>query len=265
MGVLTDKVAVITGAASGIGEGVVRHFVDEGAAVVVADIQDDAGEALAKDLGPRGVFQHTDVTKEQDVAAAVDRAVREFGRIDCMYNNAGGFGARGSILEIDEAGFDFTCALLLKSVFFGMKHAGAAMVAHGGGSILSTASISGLPIGDGPHLYRTFKAAVIQLTKSVALELGESNVRVNSILPGGVATPLVFGAIGAEGADDKAKTGIRKAMAKTQPLPRGGETFDVARAAAWLASDASDYVTGQALTVDGGESLGPLWLKQFVK
>jgi NAD(P)-dependent dehydrogenase (short-subunit alcohol dehydrogenase family) len=259
---LTGKVAVITGGASGIGEAVVRHFVEEGAAVVIADIQDEAGANLADQLGPRVVFQHTDVTCEEDVANVVDRAIREFGRLDCMYNNAGGFGARGSILEIDEDGFDRTAALLLKSVFFGMKHAGAVLVAQGSGTILSTASIAGLSTGDGPHLYRTMKAAVIQLTKTVALELGESHVRVNCICPGGVATPLVFGVIGD---DDETKKGIKRAMAKTQPVPRAGEGRDIAQAAAWLASDAADYVTGQAITVDGGESLGPRWSEQFVK
>ena len=262
MGTLSDKVAVITGGASGIGEGVVRHFVDEGAAVVIADIQDDAGSALAEQLGPRVVFQHTDVTCEEDVANVVDRAVREFGRLDCMYNNAGGFGARGSILEIDEAGFDFAVALILKSVFFGMKHAGAVLAAQRSGIILSTASIAGLGSGGGPHLYRTLKAAVIQLTKTVALELGESHVRVNCICPGGVATPLIFGVVGE---DEKTKKGIKRAMAETQPLPRAGEALDIARTAAWLASDAADYVTGQAITVDGGESLGPRWSEQFVK
>ena len=262
MGKLDGKVAVVTGGASGIGEGVVRHFVDEGARVVIADIQVEAGRSLAAELEGSAVFSQADVTREGDVAASVARAVDAFGRLDVMYNNAGGYGARGSILEIDEAGFDATAALLLKSVFFGMKHAGRILAEQGSGTILSTASIAGLSAGAGPHLYSTFKASVIQLTKSVAIELGEKGVRVNCICPGGVVTPLVLGSV--DGGEE-AVQGVRAYMSKTQPIGRPGEPLDVARAAAWLASDDADYVTGQAVAVDGGESLGRRWSKQLLK
>ena len=148
------------------------------------------------------------------------------------------------------------------AVMFGIKHAGRVMAPTHSGSIISTASIAGLQPGAGPHLYATAKAAVIFLTKSAALELGEQHVRVNALCPGGVATPLVLGAFGL-GQD--AVAGIRSAMAKTQAIPRAGEGLDIARAAVWLASDDADYVTGQAIAVDGGEGTGLAWAKQALK
>jgi NAD(P)-dependent dehydrogenase (short-subunit alcohol dehydrogenase family) len=153
-------------------------------------------------------------------------------------------------------------ALLLKSVMFGIKHAGRVMTARRCGSIMSTASIAGIQPGAGPHLYATAKSAVVFLTKSAALELGESNVRVNCICPGGVATPMVLGMLGV---GEEALPGLRDAMSKTQSIRRAGEALDIARAAAWLASDESDYVTGQAIAVDGGEGTGITWSKQALK
>jgi NAD(P)-dependent dehydrogenase (short-subunit alcohol dehydrogenase family) len=259
---LEGKVAIITGGASGLGESTVRLFAAEGASIIIADIQDEAGRKLADELGPKVLFQHTDVTSEADVEAVVDRAVREFGHLDIMFNNAGSILARGSITEIEADAFDKAIALLLKSVFLGMKHAGAVMAGQGHGSIISTSSIAGLLAGSGPHVYSTAKCAVIHLTKSVALELGEHGVRVNCLCPGGVATPLVLAAFGMT-AD--AKAGVEAAMAETQVLKRAGRPEDVARAALWLCSDEADYVTGQALTVDGGEATGTPWSKQSLK
>jgi NAD(P)-dependent dehydrogenase (short-subunit alcohol dehydrogenase family) len=262
MGKLDGKVATITGGASGLGEATVKLFAAEGARIVIADIQDDAGEALAASLGTSAVFQHTDVTNEHDVKAAVDRAVSEFGRLDVMFNNAGAIVARGSILEIPVEAFDNAIALLLRSVFLGMKHAGAVLVRRGGGCILSTSSIAGLLPGSGPHIYATAKAAVVYLTKSVALELGESRVRVNCICPGGTPTQLVLDAYGL---GREALKGFEKGMSTTQAIPRSGTADDVARAALWLASDDADYITGQALAVDGGEATGIMWSKQQLK
>ena len=261
MGRLSGKAAVVTGGASGIGRAIIETFTAEGARVVLADIQEEAGAAVAAGMDG-AVFQRTDVTREGDVEAAVARCVKEFGAIDVMVNNAGGLGERGSILELTSEGFDRTIALLVKSVLFGMKHAGRAMVPHRSGCILSTASIAGLQPGAGPHLYATAKSAVVFLTKSAALELGEHHVRVNALCPGGIATPLVLGALGL-GQD--AVAGVRGAMAKTQAIPRAGEGTDIARAAAWLASDDADYVTGQAIAVDGAEGTGPAWSKQALK
>lgn len=261
MGRLSEKTAIVTGGASGIGRAIVEQFVAEGAKVVVADIQEELGTALAARL-TGVVFQRTDVTREADVEAVVARAVAEFGGLDVMVNNAGGIGQRGSILELTGEGFDRTMGLLLKSVMFGIKHAGRVMAPRGRGSIISTASIAGLQPGAGPHLYATAKAGVVFLTKSAALELGESHVRVNCICPGGVATPMVLGMLGV---GDEALPGLRDAMAKTQAIRRAGETLDIARAAAWLACDESDYVIGQAIAVDGGEGTGITWSKQALK
>ena len=187
---LADKVALITGGASGIGEGTVRLFAREGASVVIADIHDDQGARLAAELGARAAYVHTDVSREADVQGAVAEAVRRFGRLDCIFNNAGFGGVGGRIEAIDIAGFDQTIGVLLRGVLLGMKHAAPVMKRQGGGSIISTASVAGLTAGFGPHVYSAAKAAVIQLTKTVAMELGEHNIRVNCICPGGIATPI---------------------------------------------------------------------------
>ncbi len=258
MGKLDGKSAVITGGASGIGEGTVRLFVEEGARVVIADIQDDRGQALAAEL--RGaVFQRTDVTKEDDVRAAVARATAEFGRLDCIFNNAGFLGTVGPIEAIPLDEYELTMNVLLRGVFFGMKHAAPVMKAQGSGVIISTSSVAGVAAGDGPHIYATAKAAVIQLTKSVALELGESNVRVNCICPGGIITPLVLGGVPNNPQIEEA---AKKGLANYQPIHRAGMPADIAQAALWLASDDSLFVTGHALVVDGGATAGTMWRRQ---
>jgi len=255
------KVAIITGGASGIGEAAVRKFVEEGACVVIADLQENKGQALASSLGEKALFHKTDVTSEPDVKALVDFAVSEFGRLDIMHNNAGAFGVRGSALEIEADGFDKTFALLVKSVFLGMKYAGAQMKAQGSGAILNTASISATTPGYGPHIYQGAKAAVLQLTKTIALEFAEYNVRVNCISPGGVYTPLIGNAFGI---DAKTTEDIAKGMAKTLPLNRVGTPQDIARAALFLCSDDASYITAQNLIVDGAESTGKKYKHQGI-
>lgn len=255
---LKDKVAIVTGGASGIGKGVATRLVKEGALVVIADINDAAGEALASELGERARYKHTDVTDENSVKALVDFAVSEFGKLDIMHNNAGAFGARGSILEIKGEGFDKTYALLVKSVFLGMKFAGLAMKEKGG-AIINTASISATKPGYGPHLYQGAKAAVRQLTKSVALEFAQYKIRVNCISPGGVYTPLIGNAFGM---DEKTTEALGQGMAAMLPLGRQGTPDDMADAVVYLSSDLSAYVTGQDLIVDGAEGLGQLWKDQ---
>jgi len=257
---LAGKVAVVTGGASGIGEATVRLFADEGAAVVVADIQDGPGRALAAELGARGVYVHADVTREADVEAAVREAVTRFGRLDCLFNNAGAAGARGGIEEISVDGFDATVALLLRSVLLGMKHAAPIMKRQGAGSIISTASVAGLRTGFGPHVYSAAKAAVIHLTRSVAMELGEHGVRVNCICPGGIATPIFGKSFGLSADRAEGMIPLIKGILETaQPIPRSGVPDDIARAALWLASDESTFVNGEALVVDGGLTGGRLW------
>jgi NAD(P)-dependent dehydrogenase (short-subunit alcohol dehydrogenase family) len=255
---LQNKVAIITGAASGIGQGVALRFIKEGAKVVIADIDDARGQVLVKELGANARYKHTDVTDEAAVKALVDFAVQEFGTLDIMHNNAGAFGARGSLLEIDGKGFDFTYALLVKSVFLGMKYAGLAMKEKGG-AIVNTASISATKPGYGPHLYQGAKAAVRQLTKSVALEFAQYNIRVNCFSPGGVYTPLIGNAFGMDEATTKE---LGKGMGALLPLGRQGTPDDMADAVVYLCSDLSAYITGQDLIVDGAEGLGTKWKEQ---
>ena len=257
---LAGKVALITGGARGIGEATVRLFVDEGAAVVVTDIQDAAGRALAADLGARAVYVHADVSVEADVATAVRETLARFGRLDCLFNNAGAAGVQGSIEEIAVDGFDATVALLLRSVFRGMKHAAPVMKRQGAGSIISTASVAGLRAGFGPHVYSAAKAGVVHLTRSVAMELGEHGVRVNCICPGAIATPIFGKSFGLSAERAEQTIPLMKGILEmVQPIRRSGVPDDIARAALWLASDESTFVNGEALVVDGGLTGGRLW------
>ena len=257
---LAGKVALVTGGASGIGEATARLFVVEGASVVIADVQDDRGSRLADELGPRAAYAHADVGREADVQAAVDAAVRRFARLDCIFNNAGYGGVGGRIGEIPVEGFDETLGVLLRGVFLGMKHAAPVMKRQGGGSIISTASIAGLCTGLGPHVYSAAKAAVIHLTRSVAMELGEHNIRVNCICPGGIATPIFGKGLGlsAERAEEIVPL-MKGVLENLQPIKRAGLPEDIAQAALWLASDDSSFVNGHAVVVDGGLSGGRSW------
>ena len=193
MGRLDGKVAAITGGASGIGAGTVRRFVEEGAKVLIADLDTDKGAALAAELGSATTFLPCDVSKEADIAAMIAETTDRFGRIDTLYNNAGFGGALGPIESTSLDDYDLTMDVLLKSVFLGMKHVAPVMKAQGSGSIISTASVAGIRVGYAPHLYSVAKCAVIHLTKTVALELGEHGIRVNAICPGFIATPLAAG------------------------------------------------------------------------
>ena len=247
---LAGKVAVITGGASGIGEVSVRRFIEEGARIVVADLQVDAGTQLANELGAVARFIRCDVTKEADVAAAVDLAVAEFGQLDIMFNNAGVVGAIGPIADTTAASWDFTIAVLLNGAFYGMKHAARVMVPRNRGSILTTSSIAGVMGGLGPHAYTAAKTAVIGLTKSVASELASHGIRVNAIAPGNTVTAMTAAVMtGDHTALEVAETN----MAKTSPLGIAGMPIDIANAALYLASDEARVVSGQTLVVDGGQ------------
>jgi len=257
---LAKKVALITGGASGIGEGTVRLFVAEGASVMIADIQDERGQRLAAELGDRAAYVHTDVSREADVQAAVAETERRFGRLDCIFNNAGYGGVGGRIEAIPIDGFDATIGVLLRGVLLGMKHAAPVMKRQGGGSIISTASVAGLRAGFGPHVYSAAKAAVIQLTLTVAMELGEHNIRVNCICPGGIATPIFGKGLGMSAEEADAIVPLMKGVLENvQPIKRSGLPEDIAQAALWLASDDSTFVNGHALVVDGGLSGGRSW------
>lgn len=254
MGRLDGKVAAITGGGSGIGAGTVRRFVAEGAKVLVADLDVERGQALADELGDAAAFLRTDVSKEEDVSAMVAEATDLFGRLDCLFNNAGFGGALGPIADTSVEDYDLTMDVLLKGVFLGMKHAAPVMSAQGSGSIISTASVAGLRAGYAPHLYSVAKCAVIHLTKTVALELGEQNVRVNAICPGFIATPL---AAGHPDADEERLQKMRDISANSQVMGRVGEADDIAAMALFLASDESEWVTGREFVVDGGFEAGP--------
>ena len=260
MGQLDGKTALITGGASGIGEATVRLFAAEGARVMIADVQDERGGRLAGELGAAASFRHADVSREADVREAVADAVARLGRLDCIFNNAGYAGVGGGIEDTPVEAFDETMAVLLRGVFLGMKHAAPVMKRQGSGSIISTASVAGLRTGYGPHVYSTAKAAVIHLTRSVAMELGESGVRVNCICPGGIATPIFGKAFGMDvEAADQAVAFMKAALTQFQPIRRSGLPDDIAQAALWLASDDSTFVNGHALVVDGGLTGGRQW------
>lgn len=259
MGELEGKVAIITGGASGIGEGAVRLFVEEGARVVIADMQIERGQVLAKSLGDNVRFIPVEVRQESQVAAAIQLAVTAWGRLDCIFNNAGFGGVLGPVEETPVDEFDMTFDVLVRGVFLGMKHAAPVMKKQGFGSIISTASIAGIMAGYSPHAYAAAKAAVIQLTKSVAMELGEHNVRVNCICPGFIATPLAANTVG------KSDELIERALPSfegAQAIPRAGRPGDIAQMACWLAGDRSTFVTGQSLVVDGGFAVGQKWADQ---
>ncbi len=260
MGRLDGKVAIITGGASGIGEASASLFVEEGASVLIADVQDDKGWKLAEELGTRAEYLHADVSRESDVEALVSRAVEAYGRLDCMFNNAGIAGPTGPIESVKVEGFNEAIGVLLRGVFLGIKHAAPVMKRQGSGSIVNTASVAGLRTGYGNHIYSAAKAGVIQLTRSVAMELGESGVRVNCICPGFIPTPMIGRARGLsiDEADQKLDT-IRKSFTMAQPLRRPGDPTDIAEAALWLASDDSSFINGHALVVDGGVTGGRMW------
>ena len=194
------------------------------------------------------------------MAALVDHAQKTFGRLDCMFNNAGFAGVGGPIAETPADGFDAAIRVLFRGVFLGIKHAARVMQAQRSGSIISTASVAGISSGFGPHVYSAAKAAVIQLTRSVASKLGEMNVRVNCICPGGIATPI-FGKsldLPTQIADQIIEP-MKERLKRMQPIPRSGVPSDIAEAALWLASDASTFVNGHALVVDGGLTTGRRW------
>jgi NAD(P)-dependent dehydrogenase (short-subunit alcohol dehydrogenase family) len=257
MGKMNGKVAVITGGASGIGAATVRLFVQEGARVLIADILDQKGECLAKELGENAAYLHADVSRESEVKAVVDLAQERFGRLDCMFNNAGFSRSQGGVEQIPVEDWDSHMAVLLRGVFLGMKHAAPVMKRQAAGSIINTASIAGIQTGYAGLVYSVAKAGVIHLTRCVAMELGEAGVRVNCICPGGIATPIFGRAFGlAPDAADRTVEAVKAALKSLQPIRRAGLPEDIAAAALWLASDDSSFVNGHALVVDGGATGG---------
>ncbi|MGW5383100.1 glucose 1-dehydrogenase [Nocardia sp. NPDC003963] len=257
---LQGKVAVVTGGASGIGAATCALLAQRGTRVVVADIDDDRGETVASGLAEHGCFLHTDVTREDHLAAAVRTAVDRFGRLDAMINNAGRVGAWTYLADTTAEEWDNSFAVLARSAFLGTKHAARIMRDQGSGAIVNVSSVAGVRTGFGPHPYGAAKAAVLQLTRSAARELAEYRVRVNAVTPGGVATRIVGHGAGLAGADlDASVDEVRRGLRKFQPIPRAGEGDDIAAAIAYLVADSAAFVTGQNLVVDGGLTLGKAW------
>jgi NAD(P)-dependent dehydrogenase (short-subunit alcohol dehydrogenase family) len=253
-GRLEGKVAVVTGGASGIGEGTVRRFLEEGARCVIADLQDERGAELARELGAETFFVRADVSDEAQVANLVSQAVAHFGRLDCMVNNAGILGAVGPIAQTETAAWQRTMDVLLNSVFYGIKYAARVMIPQRSGTIINTTSTAGLRAGLGPHAYTTAKHGVVGLTQSAATELGRHQIRVNAIAPGATVSAMTaYVSTGDASALDEAS----RRIARKVPLGRPGYPRDIANAALYLASDESGWTNGAVLVVDaGGEVIG---------
>jgi len=257
-GRLQGKVAVITGAASGIGLGSVELFVAQGAQVIAADIQDEKGAILEQRFKGSLRYVHCDVTREDEIAAALALAQSEFGGLDILFNNAGISDAMLSLTDITAEQWDWIFSIIVRGPALGMKHAAPMMTARGGGSIINTASIAGLQAGYGPIAYSSAKAAVIHLSRCAAAQLSPQKIRVNAICPGLIATSIFGASFGMprEMADQMAARIVEKAP-KIQPMPIAGLPEHIAEAALFLASDASQFVTGTHLVVDGGITVGP--------
>ena len=251
---LEGKVAAITGAASGFGAATARLFVAEGCKVALGDIQEEAGAAVAAELGDAAVFTRCDVTAEEDVANLVDTAVSAFGKLDIMFNNAGIVGAVGPIDSTPAEEWKATLDILLNGVFYGVKHAARVMKPQESGAIVSMSSTAGILGGLGPHTYTAAKHAVVGLTKSAGAELCRFGIRVNCISPAGMATPMVANV---STGDPSAIEETKRNLAAASPLKgRPGLAEDVANAALWLASDESGYTNGHTLTTDAGMTTG---------
>ena len=256
---LVGKVAIVTGAASGIGRGIAERFVAEGAKVVLADVQDELGAAVAADLGANAYFHHADVSDQAEVGNLVDTAVETFGGLHVMVNNAGRSSPmKKGLFAEDFAEFDSVMRINVLGVMAGTRDSARYMAEHGGGAIINISSIGGILAGGGVSTYRASKAAVIQFTKSAAIELAQYEIRVNCIAPGNIPTPILKSSATDEDREklEKFEARIRQTMRDDRPLKREGTPDDVAEAVLYFATDRSRYVTGTVLPVDGGTVAG---------
>jgi NAD(P)-dependent dehydrogenase (short-subunit alcohol dehydrogenase family) len=246
-----DKVVLVTGGGSGIGRATALAFAKEGANVVIADVVAEGGQEtlrMIKDMGGKAIFVRTDVTKESEVKALVERAVGTFSRLDCAFNNAGINGIDGeavSFTTVSQDSWDRVIDTNLKGVWLCMKYEIEEMLKRGGGVIVNTASIAGL-VGMGGHpAYTASKHGVVGLTKDGALQYAKAGVRVNAVCPATIRTPMVERML-------KAHPEVEPMVTNMQPIGRVGRPEEVAQAVLWLCSDDSSFVTGHALAVDGG-------------
>jgi NAD(P)-dependent dehydrogenase (short-subunit alcohol dehydrogenase family) len=255
---LSERVAIVTGGAGGLGRATVEKLLEDGARVVIADVNQDVGESLAAGFGPDARFRQTDVSDQKQIEALVSFAVETFGGLHVMVNNAGVAGTmRDSFLNEDLGDFQRIMSINLFGVMAGTQAAARHMAANGGGSIINISSIGGTMGNPGVPVYAASKAAVVHFSKGVAIDLAEHEIRVNCIAPGGIPTGLLASAT----ASEEMTRNIRAVMAAIQPLKRQGQARDVAEAVAYLAGDRSLHVTGTLLTVDGGTSAGKMRLK----
>jgi NAD(P)-dependent dehydrogenase (short-subunit alcohol dehydrogenase family) len=256
-GRLDGKVAVITGGVSGIGLGTVELFVAEGAKVVAADIQDEKGAMLEQRFAGKVKYAHCDVTQEAEIEAAVKLAESEFGGLDILFNNAGISDRMTTIADVTADGWSWIFDILVRGPALGMKHAVPLMLKRGGGSIINTASIAGLQAGWGPIAYSTAKAGVIHMSRVAAAQLSPQGIRVNAICPGLIATSIFGASLGMpRAAADQMAAMVAQNAQVAQPVKKPGLPDDIAQAALYLASDASGFVTGTHLVVDGGITVG---------
>ena len=245
---LKGNVAIVTGAASGIGRAAVELFGREGAVVLAADVQDDAGQALADELAAQDctcVFVHADVSRESEVAAMVDLALSQYGKLDVLFNNAGIEGEQAPTADATIDNWERVIAINLKGVFLGLKHGIRAMLRNGGGSIINNASVAGMVGFQGIPAYCASKGGVIQLTRAAALEYADQGIRVNCLCPGVIDTPMVE-RFTHDNPDALAQ------LKQLEPVGRLGRPQEVAELALFLASDRSSFITGAIIPVDGG-------------
>ena len=254
MGNLRGKVALITGAAGGIGRATSKLFIKEGAkGVVMADIWDEMGEKTADELGPNAIYIHTDVSQESDIKKAIDLAVEKFNQLDVVFSNAGNPGSGGGLEEIETEDFDHTMAIHLRGAVLCMKHSIPLMKKRGSGCFIFTGSVAGFQQGMGGLAYSLSKAALIHLARIAAVELGIFGIRANTIAPGGIATGIFGQGVGFSRETAEKWGNLRKdMMADGQPIRRAGVPEDIANAALFLASDSSSFISGVTLLVDGG-------------
>jgi 3-oxoacyl-[acyl-carrier protein] reductase len=247
---LKDKIAIVTGGASGFGEGIAHRFAEEGAKVVVADLNLEGARAVAKAIGPRrATAVKVDVAKKADAEKMVAKAIERFGGLDILVNNAGTTHRNGSLMDVDEAMFDRILAVNAKAIYLATLAAVPAMEARGGGVILTTASTAGLRPRPGLTWYNASKGFAITATKSMAVELAPKNIRVNCLCPVAGETAMLGLFMGADTPELRAK------FVSSIPLGRLSRPDDIANAALYLASDEANFITGVALEVDGGRCI----------